>query len=74
MTLLPAALTIVVIAIIGASLALAAFFWALRNKQFSIKQLNEGAFVIFDSAEPVGKPTDQVFQDPPSRTDERTAG
>lgn len=74
MTLLPAAFTIVVIAIIGASLALAAFFWALRNKQFSVKQLNEGAYVIFDSVEPVGTPTDQLFKEPPATTDAQTPG
>jgi nitrogen fixation-related uncharacterized protein len=64
MTLLPAAIVIVAVAVAGGALALAAFFWALRHKQFSIKQINEGAFVIFDSVEHVGKPTDMTFKKP----------
>ena len=72
MTLLPAAIAIIVVAVVGASFALAAFFWALRTRQFSVKHLNEGASVIFDSAEPVGKPTDQTFKTPSPHTDERT--
>ena len=72
MTLLPAAVAIVAVAIIGASVALAAFFWALRSRQFSVKQLNEGATVIFDSAEDIGTPTDQLFKNPPPDKDERT--
>jgi cbb3-type cytochrome oxidase maturation protein len=72
MTLVPAAVVIVVIAIAGASAALAAFFWALRTRQFSVRQLNEGATVIFDSAEDIGKPTDQLFRKPLPDKDERT--
>jgi cbb3-type cytochrome oxidase maturation protein len=71
MTLVPAAVAIVVIAVFGAAFALAAFYWALRSKQFSVKQMNEGAYVIFDSDEHVGKVTDQLFRTPPSGNDER---
>ncbi|MEW6512047.1 MAG: hypothetical protein AB1428_13940 [Bacteroidota bacterium] len=74
MTLLPAAVVIVVIAIVGASFALAAFFWAVRTRQFSIRQLNEGATVIFDSVEPVGTPTDQTFMKPSPDADEQNTG
>jgi cbb3-type cytochrome oxidase maturation protein len=74
MTLVPALLVIVIVAIVGASLALAAFFWALRTKQFSVKQLNEGAYVIFDSVEHVGTPTDQLFKKPGLQNDEQTSG
>jgi cbb3-type cytochrome oxidase maturation protein len=62
-----------VVAIIGASAALAAFLWALRTRQFSLKHLNEGAMVIFDNAEAVGEPTDQIFKKPDPRTDEPSA-
>lgn len=71
MSLGPAALVILGVALAGVSLALAAFFWALRTKQFSAKHLNEGALVIFDSVEPVGRPTDQTFKKPTPDTDER---
>jgi cbb3-type cytochrome oxidase maturation protein len=62
MSLAPAGFVILAIAVAGASLALAAFFWALRTRQFSAKHLNQGADVIFDSAEPAGKPADQLFK------------
>lgn len=71
MTLLPAAVAIVIVALLGASLALAAFFWALRTKQFSVKQMNEGAYVIFDCGDEVGTPTDQMFKKPHPSADER---
>ncbi len=35
------------------------FYWAGKNGQF--KNLDEGAKVIFDEDEPIGKPTDMVF-------------
>jgi nitrogen fixation-related uncharacterized protein len=71
MTLVPAAIVIVAVAVAGGALALAAFYWALRHRQFSIKQINEGAFVIFDSVEHVGKPTDVTFKKQSADTDER---
>lgn len=40
--------------------ALAAFYWAASTGQF--KNMDEGSRVIFDEDEPVGKPTDMVFQ------------
>jgi len=72
MSVLPAAVIIIAIAIIAGALGLAAFFWALRTGQFSVKQMNEGANVIFDSVEHVGKPTDQTFKKPAPNADERT--
>lgn len=57
-----AALILILILFLGASLAIGAFFWAVRNKQF--KDLNAGAYVIFDEDEPIGKMTDNVFGTP----------
>jgi len=37
--------------------ALIAFYWAAKTGQF--RNVNSGANVIFDSDEPVGKPTDR---------------
>jgi cbb3-type cytochrome oxidase maturation protein len=54
-----AALILIFLLFVGASLAIGAFFWAVRNKQF--KDLNAGAYVIFDEDEPIGKMTDNVF-------------
>jgi cbb3-type cytochrome oxidase maturation protein len=54
-----AALILIFLLFLGASLAIGAFFWAVRNKQF--KDLNAGAYVIFDEEEPIGKMTDNVF-------------
>lgn len=60
---LPVAVTIIIsIIVVAGALALAAFVWAVRTKQFSIKQLNEGAKIIFDDEEPVGTPQDQIFK------------
>ena len=50
MSLFPVAVVIVAVALVAGALALAAFFWALRTGQFSVKQMNEGALTIFDSA------------------------
>jgi cbb3-type cytochrome oxidase maturation protein len=54
-----AAIILIFLVFLGASLAIGAFFWAVRNKQF--KDLNAGAYVIFDEDEPIGKMTDNVF-------------
>ncbi len=40
--------------------AIMALFWAGRNGQFS--DMKNGARVIFDEDEPVGSPTDVVFE------------
>ena len=72
MSLFPVAVVIVAVAIVAGALALAAFFWALRTGQFSVKHMNEGALTIFDSHEPVGMPTDQTLQTPRAQPDERT--
>ncbi len=72
MSLFPVAVVIVAVAIIAGALALAAFFWAIRTGQFSVKHMKEGALTIFDSNEPVGMPTDQTLQTPRAYPDERT--
>jgi cbb3-type cytochrome oxidase maturation protein len=58
-----AALLVVLVAVIAASVALAAFYWAVRRNQFSIKDLNEGGYAIFDNDEPVGEPQDLMFDE-----------
>ena len=73
MTLLPAAILILAVAVAGAAFALSAFLWALRTHQFSVKHMNEGAFVIFDKADRPGEPTDQLFKKTAHDPDERTA-
>ncbi|RPH31215.1 cbb3-type cytochrome oxidase assembly protein CcoS [bacterium] len=72
MSLFPVAVVIVAVALVAGALALAAFFWALRSGQFSVKHMSEGALTIFDSSEPVGRPTDQTLQTPRTHPDERT--
>ncbi len=56
-----AALIVILIALFAGALALSAFVWAIRTKQFSIRQLNEGAYSVFDDDEPVGIPQDMIF-------------
>lgn len=55
----PAVVLLVLVALIGAALALAAFVWAVRNGQ--LDPTNAGASVIFDAEEPAGVPTDQIL-------------
>lgn len=62
MTLPPAALIVVIIALVAGAFALSAFIWAIRTKQFSIEQLNRGAYLVFDDEEPVGTPQDMIFK------------
>jgi nitrogen fixation-related uncharacterized protein len=60
---LPIAVVIIVsFLVVGGALTLAGFVWAVHSKQFSIKQLNEGATLIFDDDEPIGTPQDMIFQ------------
>jgi cbb3-type cytochrome oxidase maturation protein len=60
---LPLAVIIVIlIALVAGALALAAFLWAIRTKQFSIQQLNKGAYMVFDEEEPAGVPQDMIFR------------
>ncbi len=61
MSLPLAALIVILIALVAGSLALAAFVWAIRSKQFSIQQLNKGAYEVFDAEEPAGVPQDMIF-------------
>ena len=56
----PAVLLLLSVALCGAALALAAFVWAVRTGQ--LDNSNAGALVIFDDEEPVGTPTDQLFE------------
>jgi nitrogen fixation-related uncharacterized protein len=61
---LPFAIVIIVsFLVVGGALTLAGFVWAVQTKQFSIKQLNEGAKLIFDDDEPIGTPQDLIFKD-----------
>jgi len=51
---------IVGMGVVGGSLALAAFLWAVRNGQFSAEDLHEGGSAIFDSSDPPDTPTNQA--------------
>lgn len=64
MSLPLAGVILILLALIGGTMAMVAFIWAVRTKQF--KDLNAGAFVIFDEEEPVGKMTDNTFGSPES--------
>jgi cbb3-type cytochrome oxidase maturation protein len=63
-----AALVVIAIALFAGALALAAFLWAVRTKQFTIDQLNKGAHLVFDEAEPSGEPQDMLFGHPDEDT------
>ncbi|HEY4611526.1 MAG TPA: cbb3-type cytochrome oxidase assembly protein CcoS [Bacteroidota bacterium] len=63
-----AVMIVIVIALVAGALALSAFIWSIRTKQFSIEQLNRGAYLVFDDEEPAGTPQDMLF------TDSRTHG
>jgi len=65
MSIPAAALVLIFLVLLGGALAIGAFFWAVRNKQF--KDLNAGAYVIFDEDEPIGKMTDNTFGKPETR-------
>ncbi|HLE25787.1 MAG TPA: cbb3-type cytochrome oxidase assembly protein CcoS [Thermodesulfobacteriota bacterium] len=69
MSLPLAGLILILIALIGGTMAMVAFIWAVRTKQF--KDLNAGAYVIFDEEEPVGKMTDNTFGFPESEKSSR---
>ncbi|HAV23097.1 MAG: hypothetical protein A2X67_02180 [Ignavibacteria bacterium GWA2_55_11] len=73
MTLPLAAYIVIFVALCAGALGLAAFIWAIRHKQFSLKQLNSGAMLIFDDEEPVGRPQDQVFTPTHDQTTHRQA-
>ena len=59
-----AGLILILVALLGGVMAMFAFLWAVRGKQF--KDLNSGAYAIFDEEEPVGKMTDNTFGFPES--------
>ena len=59
MTVPYSAFLLIVVLLIAAVVAMGAFIWAVRKKQFS--DLNKAAYVIFDEDEPVGVFTDEVF-------------
>lgn len=66
-TLMPlplAGLILILVALLGGAMAMFAFLWAVRSKQF--KDLSSGAYAIFDEEEPVGKMTDNTFGFPES--------
>ena len=54
--MLQAAIAILVVMGAGATAAVAAFWWAAKNRQF--EDVEEGSLTIFDAAEPVGESTD----------------
>ncbi len=56
-----AVIILVAIAVLGAALALAAFVWAVQKKQFSISNLNAGAYAVFDPEDRIGEPIDLLF-------------
>lgn len=60
---LPMAMLVVLSAVYG-------LYWASRKGQ--LQDLEEGAKVIFDAAEPVGTPTDQVLHQPKPTKNART--
>ena len=59
MTIPFAAFLLILIILVGATIAMAAFIWAVRKRQF--RDLNAAAYVIFDDDEPVGLATDDIF-------------
>ncbi len=68
-----AVIIVIVIALAAGALALSAFIWAIRTKQFSLQQLNEGAYMVFDDDEPAGIPQDMIFSKNGESIDKRTA-
>lgn len=57
---LPISGTVIIMVIFfGGIIAISAFVWAVRNKQF--RDFNKGAYVIFDDEEPVGEMTENTF-------------
>ena len=50
-------------ALVGAS-AVYGLYWAGKKGQF--RELEAGAKVIFDDEEPIGRPTDQILNQPKS--------
>jgi len=66
-----AAYILLLILFVGATAAMAAFVWAVKNKQF--KELSAAAFVIFDEDEPTGLITDDVFNRPEGNGNNRGA-
>lgn len=48
-----AGLILIITALLGGVIAMGAFIWAAHTKQF--KDLNAGAYIIFDEEEPIGK-------------------
>ena len=61
--IIPSAVLIFILIVITAgALALAAFIWAIRTKQFSYQHTNDGARVVFDDDEPEGFPQGMIFK------------
>jgi cbb3-type cytochrome oxidase maturation protein len=68
MTIPYSAFLLIVVLLIAAVVAMGAFIWAVRKRQFA--DLNKAAYVIFDDDEPVGVFTDEVFVE--SQDEKRT--
>jgi cbb3-type cytochrome oxidase maturation protein len=56
MSMLQAAIVILLVMGAGATAIVGAFFWAAKNRQF--EDVENGSLVIFDADEPVGESTD----------------
>lgn len=70
---LPISGTVIIMVIFfGGIIAVSAFLWAVRNKQF--RDLNEGAYVIFDDEEPTSCMTDTTFAPPENKDNTNGAG
>ena len=72
MTIPSAALILILIALLGGAMAIFAFVWSVGTKQF--RDLDAGAYAIFDEDEPVGKMTDNTFGFPESKSQQRNIG
>ena len=59
MTVPFAGFLLIVVLLIAAIVAMGAFIWAVRKRQFA--DLDKAAYVIFDEDEPVGVFTDEIF-------------
>lgn len=60
MTLTWPTFILLIVGILLALTAVAAFYWAAKNGQF--RNMEQGSKEIFDEEEPIGQPTDMVFK------------
>jgi len=72
MTIPFSAYILLLVLFVGATVAMAAFVWAVKNKQF--KELSAAATIIFDEEEQAGLTTDDVFNRSDSNGNSRSVG